>query len=575
MANCGTCANSHLYTCGAQVCGATRGAMEKTKVVVFNVLETGDVLSPFSDAPVATLAEHDLEYLSATMAMGPVCHVLPASFDPYFPGRGRSFLVNPIHLISPKPVADGKRAVAAVVRFAADAFSLSLGSLAEAYGLSELERRLAVEIASNGKQPDLDNNATARNALMRLRRKLGTPNLAGTVTHLLELLSDLPTSASGIDQDAMAFILGLPPRRFQIAGLVAGGMSRTEVSVFTGRSVALVKAELSLAYELFEVQTASQLAAIIGQARIIADEVLSVSARQTHPEDWGRHAVIERDDGRKVGYSLYGRPGYPLIHITHSNITCRHPPTRLVSRLVRDGYQVLTVDRPGYGDTCKARVSGIDAHIETALEDLLAVMERERLEKFILLARSSVQIAISYANSIPERIEGVLCVNAVPPAERTTSDKGPLGALKRRFIRYPASIRLLIGTLLKLATIERLRSSARRSMAGSAPDLAALDDPLVMEDYLASCLPLKDCLDGYILEVSEWAKGWEPTPSHQGQNWTILLGAHYVLHDPRITADYLAKSLPEATIRIVRDGGTMLAWSHPDVIADALCPPMQ
>ena len=545
--------------------------MGETKFFVFGVFANGDVLSSSLENPVGRLDEEELEYLSASLAMGHVCHVLPDTFDAHFPGRGRSFLLDPIHLVSGHLTSDGPRAFAAIVRFAPDAFSLSLTSVAEAYGLSDVERRLAMEIAASGKQPTFESSATARNALTRLRRKFGTPNLAGTVTHLLELLSDTDPGAEGVDQAAMALILGLPPRRLHIASLIAGGMSRTEVSALTGCSIALVKAELSLAYELFDIQSASELAAIIGQAKIVADEVLSVLARQRQTRNWGRNSVIERTDGRNVGYSLYGRSGSPLVHITHSNITCRHPPTRLVSRLVRDGYQVLTIDRPGYGDTSRASTSGIDPHIHSAIEDLLEVLDREQLGNFFLLARSSVQIAVSYANAISERIDGVLCVNAVPPADRTAADRGPLGALKRRFIRYPSSIRLLIGTLLKLATIERIKSSARRSMAGSAPDLVALDDPVVMEDYLESCLPLKNGLDGYVLEVSAWANGWEPTATHQGEGWTILLGSHFVLHDPRIAADYLAEYLPSATIRMVRDGGTMLAWSHSDLIAEAIC----
>ena len=545
--------------------------MDDTKFIVYRVFEDGEVSSAFSENPSGKLDKEEIEYVSAMLAMGQVCHVLPDTFDAYFPGRGRSFLFHPVHLVSGQLVSGGSVPFAAIVRFAPDFFRLSLSRLAEAYGLSDVERRLASEIANGGKQPTLERSATARNALTRLRRKLGTPNIAGTVTHVLELLTDIAPEAEGVDQTAMAHILGLPPRRFHIASLTAAGMSRTEVSSLTGCSVALVKAELSLAYELFDVQSASELAAIIGQAKIIAEDLLSLSARRKASEEWGRHSVLERADGRKVGYTLYGRAGSPLVHITHSNITCRHPPTRLVSRLVREGYQVLTIDRPGYGDTTKASAEGIDAHIAAAVEDLVEVLDRERIGRFLLLARSSVQIAICYTNAIPDRIEAVLCVNAVPPANLTTADRGPLGALKRRFIRHPSSIRMLIGTLLKLATIERIKSSARRSMAGSVPDLEALDDPLVMEDYLSSCLPLKSSLDGYVLEVSEWARGWEPCPRHQGKGWTILLGAHFVLHDPRLAANYLARCLPEASIRIIRNGGTMLAWSHPDLIADVLC----
>lgn len=546
--------------------------MVETKFAAYFVQRNGQILSLSGVESGLCLDETVIEEFAATLTAGRPCQVLSEAFGTDFPGRGRCFLVNP-HLLLPiiKEKQDINGTVAAVVRFDEKFWAASHSRLAEAYGLTEIERRLAMEISANGSGETFGTGATARNALARVRRKLGTPNLAGTITHLLDLLTDMTSGGKSIDKAAMATVLGIPPRRFEILSLVTGGMSRTEVSKITKSSVALIKAELSLAYEFFDVQSASEMAVIMGQAKIIAEEVLTTSARHPNLRNWGRQELLMHPDGRRVGYSLYGQSGAPLIHITHSNITCRHPPTRLVTRLVRDGYQVLTIDRPGYGDTDAASERSIDAHIATSVDDLLAVLHAENLGKFSLLARSSTEIAICFTNAVPDRIDQVLCVNSVPPADFTTVDRGPLGALKRRFIRYPASIRLLIGTLLRLATIERIEASARRSMGSSEPDLYALDDPLVMEDYLASCLPLKKSLDGYTLEVSEWARGWRPAPKHRGEGWAILLGAHFVLHDPRVAASYLAECLPEAKIQIIRDAGTMLAWSHPDVIADAFC----
>lgn len=546
--------------------------MLETKFAAYFVQRNGQILPLAGVETDLCLHETVVEEFAVTLTAGHPCQVLSDAYGKHFPGRGRCFLLNP-HLLLPaiQEHQDCDSAVAAVVRFDEKFWVDSHSKLAEAYGLTEIERRMAMEITANGTSETFGTGATARNALVRVRRKLGTPNLAGTITHLLELLTDMTIGCESIDKTALANVLGIPPRRFVILSLIAGGMSRTEVSKMTRSTVALIKAELSLAYEMFDVRSASEMAAIVGQARIIAEEVLATSARQRNLRNWGRHEFLVHPDGRRVGYSLYGQPGSPLIHITHSNVTCRHPPTRLVTRLVKDGYQVLTIDRPGYGDTNTASERSIDTHIATSVDDLLAVLRAKNLGKFTLVARNSTEIAICFTNAIPDLVEKVVCINTVPPANRTTIDKGPLGALKRRFIRYPASIRLLIGTLLRLGTIERIEASARRSMSNSEPDLYALDDPLVMEDYLASCLPLKKCLDGYTLEVSEWARGWEPVPKHRGEGWTILLGAHFVLHDPHVAASYLAECLPEAKIQIVRDAGTLLAWSHPEVIADAFC----
>lgn len=551
--------------------------MGRGKFAVYGVFEDGRVsTSEPGGYPHKEISASEVEDLMALMSIGCPCHALSAEWDPHFPGHGRCFLVDPLNLDLAVPdFVDGSLPFAAVVRFGTEFWRSSHLQMSDAYGLSDVERRLALALADKGNLEAFNEtgevgSATARNALSRLRRKLGTPNLAGTVTHLLDFLFDAPGEKESIDEAGLAMVLGIAPRRFHIANLLTGGVSRSEVAKRCGHSVALVKSELSLLYEMFEVQGAAELAAVLGQARVVADEVLTLSVRHPRLREWGRHNIIERPGGRRVGYSLFGQPGNPLVHITHSNITCRHPPTRLVSKLVQGGRLVLVIDRPGYGDTSPPPVRNMETQIACAVEDLLAVLDAEKLGNFTLLARSSGQIAVAYANAIPERIDRVVIVNGLAPANRTDTDRGPLGALKRRFIRNPSSIRLLIGILLKVASTERIKAAARRSMSASAPDLAALDDPLVMEDYLAAVMPLKQSLDGYTLEVSAWAQGWDPVPHGRGAGWEILMGAHFVLHDPRAAIAHLREILPEATIHIVRDGGTMLAWSHPDLIAEAV-----
>ena len=103
----------------------------------------------------------------------------------------------------------------------------------------------------------------------------------------------------------------------------------------------------------------------------------------------------------------------------------------------------------------------------------------------------------------------------------------------------------------------------------SPADTEALSDPLVVDDYFLATIALKDNLEGYVTENSAWGSGWCPSPpSHRGKGWTVVTGKSFALHDPKGIEGFFAHLLPQARVLILKDAGTMAAYSHGREIAD-------
>lgn len=445
--------------------------------------------------------------------------------------------------------------------------------IAGAYGLADMERAVLAELSDHG---DADRVAAdlgvdriaVRNALVRLRAKLGVRNSCELIGQSILLVAgpgDRPVERT---DEQIAECLSLKTSHFAVLREIIEGRSRQEVSAVTGRSIASIKAILATCFQEIGVTSASQAACVIGQARLTADWLLA-PAQEISP--WGGAQslkICERPDGRRIGYSLYGKGSGPVAAILHSTITCRHPPTRFVRCMLERGWRVLAVDRPGFGQTSTASASDIDMHVRVAAEDLEAVVQAEGISHLTLVARGSGQMAIALADILGPLVARLVLVNPTPAIAHTPVDRGPLGAIKRRFARSPDAIRVLIGLLLRVATPQRLEASMRRAFAGSPVDLAGLDDRVLVDDYLAATLPLRENLDGYVVENSAWARGWEPTRKSRGFRSVMVLGTGFVLHEPGAARAYFRNLLPDIEVREVANAGQMLIYTHPEDVAE-------
>lgn len=536
-----------------------------------------------SQGDATHLTSWQCEELLELVGPGQRFRLLPRAWSGGWPGRGNVFLVAGAALDerwcgSCNVDPDHPRPLALVLRFSESAWSEAIDRVAEGYGLSPVEAALARTLAEFGEFESASERAglehvPARNAVMRLRTKFGTRNLAETVEHLLMIMFGPRSLEFKRVEDAVADMLEIGPRHLSVARAVAGGTSRKGIALMSGMSLATVKALLADIYERLGVTSAAEVSCILAQAFNVAEAFLDRPDSELDSMLALRHTELSTKEDRRIAYSVYGDRGAPAIALLHSSICCRHPPTRFVRKLNRLGWQVIAVDRPGFGGTGNSSEDDADEHFAQAADDLAAVMDAEEVDKIVLVSRSTGQGAFFFTDRLGERIDRAILFNPTPPIHQSPVDKGPLGALKRRYARSPASIRLLIGLLLRYATPERILVGMRRSFAQSEPDLKALDDRRVAEDYLLAVAPLRENLAGYITENVSWAKGWEPHPKGRTDHYTLVFGRHFVLHDPQISRRYFAQLLPKAECHVIASAGQMILYSHPEGAAACIGSP--
>jgi pimeloyl-ACP methyl ester carboxylesterase/DNA-binding CsgD family transcriptional regulator len=508
--------------------------------------------------------------------------LLPRQWGERWQGRGNLFLVDGRALGAGWAgacgvAADHARPLALILRFADAAWDAAIERVSEGYGLSRIETALAAALAEFGEFEKAGVAAglgtiPARNAVMRLRAKFGTRNLAETVEHILMLMFGPPANDLKPVDDHLADMLEIGPRHLFVARAMAGGAPRKSIARSSGMSLATVKALLAEVYERLGVASAAEVSCVLAQAGNVVEAFLEQPGGALAPAPSPRHARITGDDGRPVGYSVFGQSGAPAVVVLHSSIGCRHPPTRFVRRLNRLGWQVIAPDRPGFGETAAAPCKGPQAHFEQAADDLAAILDAEGIDRVALVARSGGNGTFVMIDRLGERVSRAVLYNPTPPSNQSPVERGPLGAIKRRYARSPGSIRLLIGLVLRYATAERIVGGMRRSFAQSEPDLRALDDPRMAEDYLLACLPLRDGLAGYIVENVAWARNWEPPMPRRTDHFTLVFGRHFVLHDPQVSRRYFTRQLAGADCHLIGNAGQMILYSHPDECAEVIGP---
>lgn len=406
----------------------------------------------------------------------------------------------------------------------------------------------------------------ARNMLAEIKAKTGFNALAPMVGHMLELISG--TSAHPEDAVDHHDLFGLSDRQFAIACGMATASSRRELADRLGLSEAVVKAELKDIFLTLGVENAGQLARVGVEARL-SIAMMAMDAGAAHLPNVLPDAWMVDGDGRTIGWSDYGPAGARPVFILHSTITARAPPTRLVAALHDAGFRPIAIDRPGFGGTSPAP-SGGDLH-HTAARDFEQVCAALGIEKADIVARGSGQAAIMLAHYAGALIGRAVLVNPTPHIDFTSVDRGPLGAVKRRFVKNPMIAEAMIRLLCAFATPRRMREGMIRSFRGSAPDEAVIDDPQFIADYLRAIRGFADGrIAGYVAEQVAWARGSDVPPLPDMRHWRIVQGAHFVLHDPKEALAYWRTVLPDTLVTMVADAGQMLAYSHPGNVVAAL-----
>lgn len=416
--------------------------------------------------------------------------------------------------------------------------------------------------------------ATAREAMSTALAKVGVGRMPGLI-HRLSLLA-LGIFPNG-DQatELLTDRWGLKPRQAQIAMLLAQGLTRAETARSLGISEATVKKQADIIFQAFGVSGAAALARSL--SAIIAIQVLTDASH-------GRVAwlggiaeplrFIDRPSGGRIAISDYGPAGGRPVVILHSSMTTRHPPRRLVSELMKHGYRVLAIDRPGFGLTdSEGRVLGDDPSdpFEPAAHDMRIVLDRLQIDQVDIVARGAAQVVTAFAGRFPERCGTAVLVNPDPPSNRDQRRWGVLGSFKEAYLQSPELILPAARLISRVMTRNFLAKVLRKSMRGSPPDEALLADEQVTDDYYRAIrMFTTGRLAGYVLEQTALARGTTADYPIDGRGWSVLLGEHDTLCEPGAALAFWQERIPAADFEVVEGHGRLLAYGAPALIVERL-----
>ncbi|WP_337189238.1 alpha/beta hydrolase [Phenylobacterium sp.] len=445
------------------------------------------------------------------------------------------------------------------------------GRALDSWRLTPLEARVMLGLISGGDLVEAARRAgcgyeTARKALKLALRKAGAARQADLVRLLHAAVGggDLQ-----LDQaPALAAALGLSERAASACVLLALGLTRSEAAATLRISEHTIKDELKLLFDRFDLRSATDLSRLTTEAVVLMG--LAANPNMTVGASWGALRplrFVNRPDGAgKIALSDFGPTSGEPVLLFHTATTGSLLDRGLVRALHARGLRPIAIERPGFGLTDPPLRDGP----ETAVDDVLAVMDAFDLKRVRILARGGEYLVMMLGQRCPERLQRVVLVNPFTPYAFDSRWDGFLNGAKRTFMRHPHLIEPLARFLAQRASPKVYERLTRDALKGSAPDTALMTRAEVVDDYVESArlAPLKSTW-GFVFEQRNYLT-WAPPPLADGARWTRLIGAHDVLYRPGDADALWEAALPGHRRVCVEDGGRFLHASHPDLVAEEL-----
>lgn len=473
-----------------------------------------------------------------------------------------------------RTAASGIPGVIVVIAVTPPSRSEGLNLACTMFGLTALQTRIVVALIEGGSTRAAATLAkvsyhTAREAIFETMTRMA-------VTKASTLVETVTLMAFGITPDAATIEMlsdqfGLTPRQLVIASAIANGSSRDEAANECGVSPAVVKKELDRIFITLGVTSATALARLIAEARVLStlmgDRRMNVHRDLAEPLTW-----ITRSDGSRIACSDYGPVGALPVLILHSSMTSRPVGGALVHALQRRGFRPFSIDRPGFGlSDDRPLGNGPHAPFVAAAEDIVTACAELGFEKIALIGRGAAQVAVEAMRMTRDLITVNLLVNPDPHTSASSRRSGPLGAVKEAFLRHPAAIRAMSSMLASYCTPARIYAAMKRVTRGSPPDEAVASDPRHMADYYRAVRMFgAHRLAGYRREQEAIANGVPPWPYHGSVVVHVMIGEFDMLHDPVEVEVYWRNILPHAVFEHVVGAGRLMTFSHAELVAERL-----
>jgi pimeloyl-ACP methyl ester carboxylesterase/DNA-binding CsgD family transcriptional regulator len=414
---------------------------------------------------------------------------------------------------------------------------------------------------------------TAREAVAEALKITGARRLPALVD-MLVLLSMGVFPRKDRSTDFVTKATGLSTRQLRLASAIAQGKTRVEAATMLGISPAVAKKEFDNIHIALDTHSASDVAKRLIEIRTLS-YLTCITQSDIYWTDTRPHPIrfVLREDGTRIAYCDYGPLSGKPVFVFHSSSTTQSVNRSLVSALQKAGYRVLSVDRPGFGQTdmpTLTQKSNLDCFYAAA-EDFAFVCKRLKLERVSVVTRGAAQVMLALQEIYPDLVSRVVITNPDPHTDKAGKRVGILGVIKEAFFRRPELIHLLAQLIISRLTPEKAYDSMQKAFRGCPIDQATAADPHHFADYYRSLRPFATGqLDGYIAEQTAIATSQGYAPTFHTPDWFVLLGEQDVLHAPDYVRTYWQAILPHAVFQVVHGAGRLMTFSHPEAVVSAL-----
>jgi pimeloyl-ACP methyl ester carboxylesterase len=415
--------------------------------------------------------------------------------------------------------------------------------------------------------------ASAREAVADALAITGARRLPALVDMLVMLSVGVFPRADRSD-DFVQRATGLSLRQLRLAFAIAHGNTREEAAKSIGVSLAVAKKEIDAVHIALDTINAVDVAKRLIEIRMLS-YLTCITQSDMRWEDTRPNPIRfeRREDGSRIAYCDYGPTSGRPVFVFHSSTTTQSVSRALVDALQKGGYRVLSVDRPGFGqsDMMTAPADSGLGCFDLAARDFSHLCKMLKLSKVSIVTRGAAQVLVALNKLRPDLLERVVLTNPDPHTNEAGKRTGLLGIVKEAFFRRPELIRIMAQLIIAQLTPEKAFQAMQKSFRGSPIDQQIAADPGHFADYYRSVRPFAaGAIDGYVAEQTAFATSSGYETQAGTHHWAVLLGEHDVLHAPAYVHDYWAKIWPDATFHLVEGAGRLLTFSHPEVVVSAL-----
>ncbi len=478
------------------------------------------------------------------------------------------------------PLADDVRAAldGGAGEFAVIAFRPQSGAwdrAARAYGLSPQESRLAAALARRG---DLKDAAaatgvayeTARKIVGNAMRKVGAARQTDLVRRILSAAAGDVRTPEG-STALFADLFGLSVRQASLAQAVAHGATRDAAAAALGASSQSAKADMKIVFQACGVANAVDLARIAAEVDALAGLAAACSVEieapgATMPAEPLRLIARRRAPGR-IAVTDHGPAKARPLLMFHAAVGGRHQSRRLVAALQAAGWRPISFDRPGFGLT--DMIVGPCPFAECAA-DVGDILDALGIAAVTLFSRTASSAALTTAALLPDHVAGGILVAPDPPAHLDRRNAGMMGRGKALFFGNAVLAAAFARILSRRTSSAQIIRMQRQSVAGSAIDEAAIDDPDTCADIVRASRQAALGMRGFLAELQAHGAGALPPAMADARHWVVINGARDPLYDFADAARFWQETLPGAEIEVLADGGRWLHLTHVDAVVAAL-----